>query len=356
MAMKALVLAGGKGTRLRPLTHTAAKQLIPIANRPILFYVIDQIAHLGITEVGVIISPETGQAIQDALASNPWRLNFTFITQAEPLGLAHAVKVARDFLESDPFLMYLGDNLIGESLQDYVNEFERKKPDALILLKEVDNPRMFGVAEVDGSGGITRLTEKPDAPQSKLALVGTYLFSHEIHAAVDAIVPSARGELEITDAIQKLLERGKTVQSSRLEGWWLDTGKKDDLLDANRLVLDEWIQHDIRGNVDSESRVEGRVVLEEGAQIIRSEIQGPTIIGKGTILDNVCVGPYTSIGSDCSITATRLEHCVIMDGVRLEGVEQLKDSILGRHATVRRTTDQQQILRLMIGDDAEVCV
>ena len=354
--MKALVLAGGKGTRLRPLTHTAAKQLIPIANRPILFYVMDQIARLNITEVGVIISPETGSAIRDALAANSWGCQFTFIPQAEPLGLAHAVKAARDFLKSDAFLMYLGDNLIGESLQDYVNEFERKKPDALILLKEVDNPAMFGVAEVDGSGGITRLTEKPDNPQSKLALVGTYLFSNEIHAAVDAIVPSARGELEITDAIQKLLELGKTVQSSRLQSWWLDTGKKDDLLDANRLVLDEWIQHDLRGGVDSESRVEGRVVLEDGAQIIQSEIQGPAVIGKGTILNNVWVGPHTSIGSDCTINTTRLEHCVVMDGVRLEGIEHLKDSILGRHATVRRTTDQQQILRLMIGDDAEVCV
>ncbi|HIN33612.1 MAG TPA: glucose-1-phosphate thymidylyltransferase [Nitrospirales bacterium] len=354
--MKALVLAGGKGTRLRPLTHTAAKQLIPIANRPILFYVMDQIAQLNMTEVGVVISPETGSAIRDALASNPWGCHFTFIPQDEPLGLAHAVKVGRDFLESDAFLMYLGDNLIGESLQDYVNEFERTKPDALILLKEVDNPRMFGVAEVDGSGRITRLTEKPDDPQSKLALVGTYLFSQEIHAAVDAIAPSARGELEITDAIQALLERGKTVQSSRLQSWWLDTGKKDDLLEANRLVLDGWVQRDLRGNVDSESRVEGRVVVEDGAQIIRSEIQGPAVIGKGTTLENVCVGPYTSIGSDCSITSTKLEHCVIMDGVRLEGVEQLKDSILGQHATVRRTTDQQQILRLMIGDDAEVCV
>ena len=350
------MLAGGKGTRLRPLTHTAAKQLIPIANRPILFYVMDQIAQLNITEVGVVISPVTGPAIRDALSSNPWGCQFTFIPQTEPLGLAHAVKVARGFLESDAFLMYLGDNLIGESLQNYVNEFEQKKPDALILLKEVDDPRMFGVAEVDGSGGITRLIEKPDDPQSTLALVGTYLFSPEIHAAIDAIVPSARGELEITDAIQTLLERGKKVQSSRLQSWWLDTGKKDDLLEANRLVLDGWVQRDLRGDVDSESRVEGRVVVEDGAQIIRTEIHGPAVIGKGTILENVRVGPYTSIGSDCSVISTRLEHCVIMDGVRLEGIEHLKDSILGRHATVRQTTDQQQILRLMIGDDAEVCV
>ncbi len=350
------MLAGGKGTRLRPLTHTAAKQLIPIANRPILFYVMDQVAHLGITDVGVIISPETGPAIRDALGANPWGCRFTFIPQAEPLGLAHAVKIARDFLESDAFLMYLGDNLIGENLQDYVNEFERKKPDALVLLKEVDNPRMFGVAEIDDSGGITRLVEKPADPQSKLALVGIYLFSQEIHAAVDAIVPSARGELEITDAIQQLLERRKTVQSAHLQSWWLDTGKKDDLLDANRLVLDEWVQHDLRGDVDSESRVVGQVVLEHGAQVIRSKIQGPAVIGKGTILENTCVGPYTSIGPDCSITSTSLENCVVMDGVRLEGIEQLRSSILGRHATVRRITEDKQVLRLMIGDDAEVCV
>lgn len=354
--MKALVLAGGTGTRLRPLTHTAAKQLIPVANRPILFYVMDQITHLGITEVGVILSPETGQAIRNALASNPWGRDFTFITQPEPLGLAHAVKVARDFLASDAFLMYLGDNLIGQSLQGYVEKFQQEKPDALILLKDVENPHVFGVAEVDEAGRILRLVEKPDDPPSALALVGTYLFSPEVHMAVDAIVPSERGEFEITDAIQKLLEWGKTVQSSRLQSWWLDTGKKDDLLHANRLVLDEWVHPDLCGDVDSESRVEGKVAVDEGAQIIRSQIQGPAIIGTGTILEDVHVGPYTSIGSDCSIVASRLERCVIMDGVRLEGVEQLRDSIIGRYATVRRTTDHQQVLRLMIGDDAEVCV
>ncbi len=354
--MKALVLAGGKGTRLRPLTHTAAKQLIPVANRPILFYVMDQVARLGIADVGVIISPETGLAIRDALAPNPWGCHFTFIPQAEPLGLAHAVKVAREFLGSDAFLMYLGDNLVGENLQGYVNEFEQKNPDAMILLKEVDNPRMFGVAEIDDGGRITRLIEKPDNPQSKLALVGIYLFSNEIHAAIDAISPSARGELEITDAIQQLVERGKTVQSSCLQSWWLDTGKKDDLLDANRLVLDEWVQHDFRGSVDSESRVVGRVVLEHGAQIIRSEVHGPAVIGKGSRIENARVGPYTSIGLDCSIISTSLENCVIMDGVCLEGIEKLKSSILGRHATVRRITEDKQVIRLMIGDDAEVCV
>jgi len=354
--MKALVLAGGKGTRLRPLTYTAAKQLIPIANRPIIFYVMDQIANLGIRNVGVIISPETGSEIRSSLTSNPWGLDFTFITQTQPRGLADAVKVSRDFLGTDTFLMYLGDNLIGESLISYMKDFEEKKPDAAILLKEVPNPSMFGVAEVDGCGKLVRLVEKPKDPQSNLALVGTYLFSNKIHAAIDMIVPSCRGELEITDAIQVLLKQGKVVQSLCLKGWWLDTGKKDDLLDANKMVLNQWREDDIRGEVDSGSIIKGPVVIEDGVQVIQSHITGPAVIGRGTVLEKSHLGPHTSIGAECTVIETNLENCVLMEGVRLEGVEQIKDSILGRCAVVRRTTNHREVLRLVVGDDAEVCL
>ena len=352
--MNALVLAGGQGTRLRPLTHTVAKQLIPIGNRPILHYVMDQIAHAGITDVGVVISPETGSNVQESLMHNQWGVTFTFLPQSQPLGLAHAVKTARPFLQSDPFLMYLGDNLIGQDLKGFIKEFEEDKPEALILLKEVERPQRFGVATVDENGKITGLVEKPKHPLSNLALVGTYLFLPVIHDAIAAITPSWRGELEITDAIQKLLEWGCAVQSVALSSWWLDTGKKDDLLSANRVVLDEWVQRDLRGDIDAESKIVGQVRIEAGARVTRSYIRGPVVIGRGTTIKDAFVGSYTSIGNDCTIASSDLEHCVIMDAVSLEGVERLERSILGRHSSVRQCTSAHETLRLMIGDDAEV--
>ena len=352
--MKALVLSGGMGTRLRPLTYTIPKQLIPVSNRPILHYVMDQISQVGVKDVGVVISPETGGAIQESLAPNPWSFNLTFIPQERPLGLAHAVQTAREFLADDSFFMYLGDNLIGQDLTGFVEEFRREEPGALILLKEVDDPRMFGVAEVDDNGRIQRLVEKPKDPRSNLALVGAYLFSPAIHQAIEVIKPSLRGELEITDAIQKLLELGQAVLSFTLEGWWLDTGKKDDLLEANRVVLDEWARRRIDGDVDAESRVVGRVVLEAGAEVRRSDIRGPVIIGKGTVIEDAFVGPHTSIGQNCEIRASALEHCVVFDGVRLDGLVRLEDSVIGNNATVRQPAGNHHALRLMIGDDAEI--
>jgi len=351
--MKALVLAGGTGTRLRPLTYTVTKQLIPVANKPILFYVMQHILDAGIQDVGVIISPETGAQVQESLSKES-ELSFTYILQKQPLGLAHAVKMARDYLRDDPFVMYLGDNLIGQGIREFIEAFETSRADAVILLKEVEDPKMFGVAEVDAFGRIQRLIEKPQEPPSNLALVGTYVFSPCIHEAIDEIKPSWRGELEITDAIQRLLERGHTVQSFVLKSWWLDTGKKDDLLEANRVVLDEWVQREIKGVVDAASRVVGRVVLEEGVQVRCSEVRGPAVIGKGTVIEESFIGPYTSIGPGCTIKNSELEHCVALEGVRLEGVERLADSILGRNAVVRRVSGNFRALRLMIGDDAEV--
>lgn len=351
--MKALVLAGGTGTRLRPLTYTVAKQLIPVANRPILFYVMQHIREAGIQDVGVIISPETGSQIREYLSRNS-ELNLTYILQEQPLGLAHAVRCARDYLQDDPFVMYLGDNLIGQGIREFVEGFQTRKADAVILLKEVEDPKMFGVAEVDRSGRIRRLIEKPKESPSNLALVGVYMFSPRIHDAIAEIKPSWRGELEITDAIQKLLEKGGVVQSSVLKSWWLDTGKKDDLLEANRIVLDEWTQRETKGVVDAGSRLVGRVVLEEGAEVRRSEVRGPAVVGQGTIIEDAFIGPYTSIGPGCTIKNSALEHCVVLEGVKVEGVERLADSILGRNSLVRRISGNYQALRLMIGDDAEV--
>ena len=352
--MKALVLAGGTGTRLRPLTYTMAKQLVPVANKPVLHYVIQHLADDGIKQIGVIIAPETGEQIRNALSSNPWDVNFTFIEQAEPLGLAHAVKVSRDFLGDDPFIMYLGDNLLEEGIGEFRKRFEDSGADSMILLKEVDDPRLFGVATVDDDGRVCKLVEKPEKPPSNLGLVGVYLFSPLIHQAIDEIEPSGRGELEITDAIQKLLDQGRNVNSLIVKGWWLDTGKKDDMLEANRVVLDQWVKSDLNGEVDDESRVAGRVVLGHGGRIIRSTVRGPAVIGAGSIIEDAFIGPSTSIGEDCIVRNTSLEHCVLLDGVTIEDAGRVEDSILGRNAVVRRTSGNHEALHLMVGDDAEV--
>lgn len=352
--MKALVLAGGKGTRLRPLTYTTAKQLIPVANRPILHYVLQHIREAGIQDVGMVVSPETGPQVRQALDQSGLGLRLTYIVQEQPLGLAHAVKTAKTFLADQPFVMYLGDNLIGHGIRRLVETFERSTPDALVLLKEVNDPRMFGVAELDEKGQVRRLVEKPKDPASRLALVGVYLFGPAIHDAIAGLEPSWRGELEITDAIQRLVDRGRAVHSAVLESWWLDTGKKDDLLEANRVVLDEWIQRDIRGAVDGASQLIGRIVLDEGAIVRRSQIRGPVVVGAGTTIEDAFIGPYTSIGLGCTITGSSLEHCLLLDGVRVEHVQRLEDSIIGKGAVVRRLHGDHRAIRLMVGDDAEV--
>src|SRR3954464_6570954 len=312
--MKALILAGGAGTRLRPITHTSAKQLVPVANKPILFYGIESLAEAGIREVG-IITGDTGPEVMAAVGDGSrWGIDVTYIPQDAPLGLAHCVLIAHDFLGDDDFVMYLGDNLLQQGLVDFVARFERlRQPNlqeapaaAQILLMKVPDPQRFGVAVLE-AGQVTRLIEKPAVPPSDLALVGVYLFDPTIHAAVRAIEPSPRGELEITDAIQWLIDTGYRVRSEELHGWWIDTGKLTPLLEANRLIL-ETLDARIDGTVDEESRIEGRVVIEEGAEIVRSTIRGPAIIGARTRVVDSYVGPFTAIAGDCVVVGSEIEH------------------------------------------------
>ena len=353
--MKALVLSGGKGTRLRPITHTGAKQLVPVANRPILSYVLENIANAGIKEVGIIISPETGDEIREAMGDgSDAGLNITYIVQDEPGGLAHTVVIARDFLADDPFVMYLGDNLIGCGIEQFVKKFEESDADAVILLKPVDSPSSFGIAEVREDGSILGLEEKPEKPKSNLALVGVYLFSTAIHEAIDNIEPSPRGELEITDAIQNLVETGKPVLSHKLETWWLDTGKKDDLLAANTIVLDEWTKRSIAGAVDEESEISGRVDIKKGAVVKKSVLRGPIVIGEGALITDSFIGPYTSIGAGTIVKKSVIEHSVVLAGSEIDHVSRLEDSLLGRGAKIRKCHDKHEALRLLVGDDSVV--
>jgi len=355
MALKGLVLSGGKGTRLRPLTHTAAKQLVPVANRPILYYVLDNLQEAGIKEVGVVIAPETGGAIREAVGNGErWGFRIEYILQDEPLGLAHAVKIARPFLGADPFVMYLGDNLIGSAISSFCRDFAAADVDAALLLKRVANPSAFGIAEIDAQGRIIGLVEKPKEPKSNLALVGIYLFSAKIHDAIDRIKPSWRGELEITDAIQMLLSRGGSVKSHEIGSWWLDTGKKDDLLTANTVVLDDWLKHRLDGEVDALSELTGRVRLGQGSRVINSKVRGPVVIGENVRIENSFVGPFTSIGDGCRIVGSVLEHCVLLEQACVEGVDRLEDSLLGKSSAVRKNQGSHQAYRLMIGDDSEV--
>jgi len=354
LRMKALVLSGGKGTRLRPITYTGAKQLLPIANRPILSYVLENIAKAGIREVGMIISPETGAEIRGAIGDGKeLGVSITYIVQDEPRGLAHAVLTAGDFLKDGPFIMYLGDNLIGCGIERFLETFLKTDADAVILLKPVENPSAFGVAETEG-GRILRLEEKPSNPRSNLAIVGVYIFSEEIHRAISRIKPSGRGELEITDAIQELISMGCNVQSHILDSWWLDTGKKDDLLQANTVVLDELLKRSIKGDVDTDSQITGRVTIEEGAVVRKSTLRGPIVVGKGALIEESFIGPFTSIGPQTRIIKSIIEHSVILSGAEVSHVDRLEDSLIGRCAKVVKCHHKHEALRLMIGDDSIV--
>ncbi len=359
--MKGLILSGGAGTRLRPITHTSAKQLVPVANKPILFYGIEDMAAAGIKEIGIIIGDTRAEIVEAVGDGSRWGVDVTYIPQDAPLGLAHCVLIARDFLGDDDFVMYLGDNMLEQGLADFVDAFERERaqladgarPSAQILLAHVDDPRQFGVAEIGPDGEVVQLVEKPTDPPSDLALVGVYLFDAQVHRAVRAITPSARGELEITDAIQWLVDRGFRVRHEVLQGWWLDTGKKDPLLESNRLIL-ERLEPRVDGSVDSASRIEGRVVIEEGAVIERSTVRGPTIIGAASRVTNSSVGPYVSVGAGCTIIDSEIEHSVLLERSRIESVPGITDSLVGRDAEIVRSGTSPAATRLMIGDHCRV--
>ena len=365
--MKGLILSGGAGTRLRPITHTSAKQLVPIANKPILFYGIEDMRDAGIKEIGIVVGDTRAEVMAAVGDGSRWDVDITYLPQDQPLGLAHCVLIARDFLGDDDFVMYLGDNMLQQGLATFVESFEadrqvsaglpldgeRRPPAAQILLAPVDDPRSFGVAAISPSGEVTRLVEKPADPPSNLALVGVYLFDATIHRAVAAIHPSARGELEITDAIQWLIDAGQRVRHEVLAGWWIDTGKKDPLLECNRLVLDT-LERRVEGRVDAGSVVEGRVVVEPGAEVVNSRVRGPVIIGSGTRLIDSYVGPYSSISSDCLLERAELDHSVVLEGCHLVDIGPLTDSLLGRHTVVQRSDRKPRATRLMLGDHSTV--
>ncbi|HTO00716.1 MAG TPA: glucose-1-phosphate thymidylyltransferase [Microthrixaceae bacterium] len=357
--MKGLVLSGGAGTRLRPITHTSAKQLVPVANKPILFYGIEHLAAAGISEIGIIIG-ETGDEIRAAVGDgSKWGVEVTYIPQDSPDGLAHCVAIAQDFLGDDDFVMYLGDNLLRQGITQFVQAFESDRasadtvPSAQILLTRVIDPERFGVAELNDAGDVVRLVEKPERPQSDLALTGVYLFDKSIHEAVRAIKPSLRGELEITDAIQWLIDNGRKVRHEVLEGWWKDTGKLEPLLEGNRLVL-ETLEPKILGMVDESSKVEGRVVVEAGAEIVNSHIRGPAIIGKGTRIVDSYIGPYTSVYYDCEIIGTELEHSIVLEESKILDLPRVIDSLIGKHVVARRSDERPSAIRLVLGDHSHV--
>jgi glucose-1-phosphate thymidylyltransferase len=354
--MKALILAGGAGTRLRPITHTSAKQLVPVANKPILFYGLEQMAEAGIVEVGMVVG-DTEEEIRAAVGDgSTWGLKVTYIPQDAPLGLAHCVLIAGDFLGQDDFVMYLGDNLLRQGVKGFVDRFEadgRSHSVAQILLARVPDPQRFGVAEIGPDGEVLRLVEKPADPPSDLALVGVYLFGPTIHEAVRAIQPSGRGELEITDAIQWLLDNGHRVAHQVVDGWWIDTGKLDALLEGNRLIL-ETLDQRIEGAVDAESRIEGRVVVCEGAEVVSSVIRGPAIIGAGTRIEHSFVGPFTSIAERCVVLRAEIEHSVILDDSRIVDIPRVEDSLIGKQVVVTRSARRPRANRFMLGDHSQV--
>jgi len=352
--LKGLILSGGKGTRLRPITHTSAKQLVPVANKPVLFYGIEAMAEAGIREVGIIIAPETGEEIRTAAGDGSrFGVEITYIVQDEPLGLAHAVLTAEPFLGDAPFVMYLGDNLLQGGIVDLVAAFRTNEPDALILLTPVPDPEHYGVAELEGEQ-VVRLVENPREPATDLALVGVYMFTSAIHDAARAIKPSARGELEITDAIQHLVDAGLRVEPHIVRGWWKDTGRLEDMLEANRLILDTLDAARVEGEL-IDSQVDGRVVVEAGARLERCTVRGPAIIGAGARLTDCYVGPYSAIGEDCVIERAEIEHSILLGGASVRGLDgRMESSLLGKNVTIGRDGRQPRAYRFLVGDNSEI--
>jgi glucose-1-phosphate thymidylyltransferase len=354
--LKGLILSGGAGTRLRPITHTSAKQLVPVANKPVLFYGIEALVEAGISEIGIIIAPETGGEIREAAGDgSQFGARITYIEQDAPSGLAHAVLTAEDFIGQSPFVMYLGDNLLRDGIIELVEAFRANDPDALILLTKVPDPESYGVAELDSEDRVVRLIEKPKDPPSDLALVGVYMFESSIFDAARAIEPSERGELEITDAIQRLIDSGKRVEPHIVKGWWKDTGRLADMLEANRLVLE-----DIEPRSDGElidCQVEGKVVIEAGAKLERTTVRGPAVIGAGSRLVDSYIGPYTAIDRDVQVTGSEIEHSIVLAGSQISNLEaRMEGSLLGRDVKLSRSNGMPKTLKFLVGDNADISI
>lgn len=352
--MKGLILAGGKGSRLRPLTATGAKQLVPVANKPVLFYALEQLVEAGITDLGIIIG-DTGDQVRAAIGDgSSFGATVTYIPQASPLGLAHTIITAQGWLGNDPFCMFLGDNFLKRGIKSFAQSFLRAECAAQILLKPVEDASAFGVAVLDGDGRVRNLVEKPKDPISNLAVIGVYFFGPEIHSITASLEPSARGELEITDAIQALVDAGHMVSSAVIDDDWIDTGKKDDMLEANRLVL-LTLQGLVEGSVDADSTVVGEVTIGRGASLTRSTVRGPAVIGAGTVLVDAYVGPFTAIGSNCQLLNCEIEHSIVMDQSIVRNVDRrIADSLIGREVIVERSPLKPQAIRLMLGDHSQV--
>jgi glucose-1-phosphate thymidylyltransferase len=371
--MKALVLAGGRGTRLRPITHTSAKQLVPVANKPVLFYGLEALAAAGIRQVGIIVGDpremlkpdhRTGERVTVMVNSQAeiraavgdgsrFGLEVTYIEQEAPLGLAHAVKIAEPYMAGEPFVMYLGDNLIKDGITSFVRDFEAERPDAQILLARVRNPQEFGVAELEGER-VVRLEEKPKEPRSDLALVGVYLFSSCVFDAVRAIRPSKRGELEITDAIQQLIDSGKRVRSHVIGGWWKDTGKVEDMLEGNRMML-QGIATEVLGTVDAATEIEGAVRIGPGTVVERSRLRGPLVVGANAVVRDAYVGPFTSLADGVVLDHSEIEHSIVLERSRIEHVERrIESSLIGREAVITASGLKPRAHRLMLGDSSRV--
>ncbi len=351
--MKGLILSGGKGTRLRPLTYTSAKQLVPVANKPVLFYGIEALAEAGIREIGIVVG-DTQAEIRAAVGDgSTWGVRITYIEQDAPRGLAHAVLISEAFIGQEPFVMYLGDNLLNKGITGLTEEFLRERPAAQILLARVPDPQMFGVAELE-HGRVVRLVEKPTEPKSDLALVGVYMFSPDVFESVKRIRPSLRNELEITDAIQDLIDRGLSVRPHIVSGWWKDTGKLEDMLEANRLIL-ETIERRVDGSVDADSRIEGKVIVEPGAIVERSVVRGPAIIGTRARIVNAYVGPFTSIMNDAAILDSEIEHSIVLEGSTISHLaNRVEDSLIGKNVRIYRLPVKPSAYRFMLGDNSEV--
>ena len=348
--MKGLILAGGTGSRLRPLTYTSAKQLIPIGNKPILFYAIEALRESGIEEIGMIVGDTAAEVERAAGDGSAFGVRITYIAQEKPLGLAHAVKIAEEFIGGEPFVMFLGDNLVRDGVKAFAQQFRESSPDALVLLSEVPEPQHFGVVELE-NGRVVRLVEKPQNPASNLALVGVYLFQPCIFEAVNAIRPSARGELEITDAIQWLVDHGHTVESHLVRGWWKDTGRPEDVLDANRLVL-EMVEADVRGAVDAESSVVGRVQLGANSRVVRSTIRGPVVIGDNVTIEDAYVGPFTAISDRVTIRGSEIEHSVVLEDCHIESTHRIDRSLIGRRVQIVPSRAKPKAMSLVLGDNS----